>query len=365
MGGRVDLRGRCFPLAVLPAAGLAGVVQFGPLDGRGGLELDPGILAVAALLRDLRQRLPAAKLIVGQRENLRRILAGAAVPVRHAKANAQGVWPLCQAVRLLQRVHRISEIVGPRHPEHGHLALAQPDRRVPPTEPAGRFCRSQSLEIGKPNRILAQKTAAVDGHGEAKPGIDTRHNARQVAAPRDARDPDPLRIDSGQGPQEGMGQERVGDGMVGPLILGRFIDLVEAAPARRSAGGVPLPFAVGADGHAAAGIHGNGGIAAGVPQPDPGIEGRAAPAMHQDHPRHFAPRRSLRQAIVGKHTGGTLVPGQAFVEYRGHVLDQRGIGRISLGGVAEHFHVPARSGTRRRDALGCLLRPRAGNEADA
>ena len=113
--------------------------------------------------------LPAAQLVVGEGQDLGRILARAAVAVRHAHAKAQRVRPLGQAVGLLQRVHGISEVVGARHPEHGHLGSGAARPKGPTSQAIAPLFPAPSSEVGKPDRIVAEETAAVHRHGEAEP----------------------------------------------------------------------------------------------------------------------------------------------------------------------------------------------------
>ena len=85
-----------------------------------------------------------------------------------------------------------------RDPEDGHLGVAQIDRRVPqPSQRAG-LLRAHLLEARQPGRVVAEEAAAVDRHGEPEARVDAGDDAGQVAAPGDAGDADPLRIDLGK-----------------------------------------------------------------------------------------------------------------------------------------------------------------------
>ena len=61
------------------------------------------------------------ELAFGERQNLGRILARTTMPVRHGGGGRRACAAPRYAVRLLQRVHGISEIIAPRYPEHGDL----------------------------------------------------------------------------------------------------------------------------------------------------------------------------------------------------------------------------------------------------
>ena len=98
-----------------------------------------------------------------------------------------------------------------------------------------------------------------------------------------------------------------------------------------------LPLVSFPNRHAAAEVHGDGRIAAGVPDLDPAVERRPAAAVNQDHRGKLFPRFSrsfLGQAVVSEDAGRLAFEFGPFVEEGSHSFgrgDIRGKDRGSLG----------------------------------
>ncbi len=149
----------------------------------------------------------------------------------HADAHAERPRTGRQAVALLQGIHRVGEVVGAVDPEHRHLRAREVDRRVPALQPELRGVRPELLELAEPGAVVAEETAAVNRHGAAKAVVHARDDAREIAAPRDAGEADARGVDLRPRAQQRVREQHVGDGMVRPLVLGRLVRLVPAAPA--------------------------------------------------------------------------------------------------------------------------------------
>src|SRR5262249_55964320 len=152
-----------------------------------------------------------------------------------------------------------------------HPAILEVMRRIPHGQPAVAFV-AQSLELGHPGRLIAEKSAAVDGHGELETVVETRDEAGEVAAPRDSGEPDAIGVDLGHCAEHGVRHDHVSYCVVWPLVLHRVVYLVESTPPRRAAGRVALPLPVRSFRHAAARVHGDCGVSPGDPESDPGGE---------------------------------------------------------------------------------------------
>ena len=93
------------------------------------------------------------------------------------------------------------------------------------------------------------------------------------------------------------------DGMCHPLVLKRFVELIEAAPTGRAAPGVSFSFPMMSSILAPTAVHGQGGKAELIPVTHPIGKRRASAAMHQDHARNGVFRRSaVRHAENGEGT---------------------------------------------------------------
>ncbi|OPZ82187.1 MAG: hypothetical protein BWY76_02790 [bacterium ADurb.Bin429] len=239
--------------------------------------------------------------------------------VGHFDADAKGARADGQLIGALQRRQRVGKIIRAAHPAHRHRCLSQVAGGIPQFEPVphvggGTFGK---IEIA-PAGILAKEAATVDRRRAAQSVINARHNAGEIAAPGDAGDADTIRIHAGLRGEERVTEERGGDGMIGPLVFNRFGDLVEGRPPpRRTAVRVARVGAAVANDrlrrHAPAQIHGDGGVAAPVPDTHPFVKSGASPAVQQHHSRA---RGHRRQAQPGEDAGRVPTIGHRFIEER-------------------------------------------------
>ena len=130
------------------------------------------------------------------------------------------------------------------------------------------------------------------------------------------------------------------DGMESPLILGRFINLVESAPtgrtAIRMAGVVFMPAAA----DAAAGVHGDGCVSAIHPQLHPMMKGGSPAAMHQHHGWNLFAWLGCRDAVIRKDTGRLAFPWGTFEEDRLHAFNAMLRSRVNARHLGQKIHVP-------------------------
>ena len=115
--------------------------------------------------------------------------------------------------------------------------------------------------------------------------------------------------------------------MIRPLVLDGIVQLNKTGiPAGRSAKFMALPAAVRADGDTTAQIHRNRRIPTRIPEFDPAIKRRPAPAMNQHHRWKFViaaagTGRLSRHAVVSKDASRLALVHRARIIKRFHTLD--------------------------------------------
>ena len=140
-------------------------------------------------------------------------------------------------------------------------------------------------KLPQPRGVVPQKTAAVHRGNKLEARVNSRRDAGQVSA-HEMPSARPLRINLRKRSNQRMSQDGIRHRVKRPLILNRFINLIESAPARRPP--VFVTWMVGLTAtHAAARVHGDRRIATTNPQPDPADKSGTAAAVHQHHRRHL------------------------------------------------------------------------------
>ena len=189
-----ELGVEALPVAFRPGAGIRRVVELRRGDrhlrvhGRRRLAVGDGEVA------DLGERLALFEHAVDEEADL---LRGPALgmSVRHPDRHAERARALHEPVRLPIAVQRIGEVVRAVDEEDRGPHARQVARGVEVRHPPIPLLGPHLLESGEPGAVLVEEAAAVDRHGDLQPVVDPRDDARQVAAPADAGDADPVAVD--------------------------------------------------------------------------------------------------------------------------------------------------------------------------
>lgn len=185
-----------------------------------------------------------------------------------------------------------------------------------------------------------KEAAAIDGDGSFEAVIDGGDDAGGVTAPTDAGDGGAVGIHLWKVPDEGMGADDGGDGMVGPVVRecggDHAVELFRMTMVGAAVGeaGASVGFAsvlqrlgavfINPDGgrwSAAREVHGDGGITALSPKIDPVGKSRAPPAVDKDDARETAlrwggAREGSGRGVEGEDFGGFVLVGLASVKER-------------------------------------------------
>ena len=142
-----------------------------------------------------------------------------------------------------------------------------------------------------------EESAAVDGDGHLEPIVQPGDDGREIAAPTDAGDADPIGVDLLARGEQRMAANHGGHGVVGPHGvggLGREVGELGVVVLRRPAVGKTL-----AVGTAAGQVHGQRRVPALGPERGPFGERLAAAAVDEDHGRQGPV--ALGPGVVGEH----------------------------------------------------------------
>ena len=174
-------------------------------------------------------------------------------------------------------------------PEQRHGGARQAEQGFPDFAIEREIAERAAVLVG--NAI--ERTAAINWDPEGEARIDPDDGRGNDPAPRDAANADVCGVHFGQGAEQGVGENRGGDGVIHPLIGERLGGVAVDAGARGSGGGVAFPLGARRRvGDAFIGLafdrDGDRGEALIVPFLHPFLECRTAAAVHEHDTGNFA-----------------------------------------------------------------------------
>src|ERR1019366_9419980 len=107
-------------------------------------------------------------------------------------------------IALLVAVERVGEVVGAVDEQHWHLRLAEIFRRLEILDPGLAPIVRHLAEGRHPDAVLVEEAATVDGDGDLEATVHTGDDACQIAAPANAGNADPIRIDVRNRPEQAV-----------------------------------------------------------------------------------------------------------------------------------------------------------------